>query len=110
MSCKRFATAVSLAKEADVVIVDEPSSFLDIKQRVAMAASLRQYVAEHDNYMIAVEHDLAVLDYLSDNVCVLTGEATAYGAVSAPFAVGDGIKSGSTASCPLIIYASVMSR
>jgi len=71
---QRFATAVSLAKEADVVIVDEPSSFLDIKQRIAMAANLRQYVAEHDNYMIAVEHDLAVLDYLSDNICVLTGD------------------------------------
>lgn len=103
---QRFAIAVSLAKQANVVMVDEPSSFLDIRQRIAVARNLRDYVSDVDSgnsnngdsnnsssssYMIVVEHDLAVLDYLSDNICILTGEPAAYGCVSAPFSVGDGI-------------------
>lgn len=108
---QRFAIAVALAKQANVVMVDEPSSFLDIRQRINMARNLRDYVScgsstssngdgdgsngngngSSERYMIIVEHDLAVLDYLSDNVCILTGEPTAYGCVSAPFSVGDGI-------------------
>ena len=40
--------------------------------------------------MIAVEHDLSVLDYLSDFICVLYGVPGAYGVVSLPFSVREG--------------------
>ena len=43
------------------------------------------------NYIIIVEHDLSVLDYLSDYICCLYGEPSAYGVVSMPFAVREGI-------------------
>jgi ATP-binding cassette subfamily E protein 1 len=42
-------------------------------------------------YVIVVEHDLAVLDYLSDYVCVLYGAPGAYGVVTMPFSVRQGI-------------------
>jgi hypothetical protein len=32
-----------------------------------------------DNYVIVVEHDLSVLDYLSDFICCLYGKPAAYG-------------------------------
>jgi ATP-binding cassette, sub-family E, member 1 len=51
---------------------DEPSSYLDIKQRLKAARIIRKTVAA-DNYVIVVEHDLSVLDYLSDFICVLYG-------------------------------------
>jgi len=38
-----------------------------------------------------VEHDLAVLDYLSDYVCCLYGTPGAYGVVTMPFSVREGI-------------------
>ena len=38
-----------------------------------------------------VEHDLAVLDYLSDYICCLYGTASAYGVVTMPFSVREGI-------------------
>merc|ERR1712083_811884 len=44
-----------------------------------------------DNFIIVVEHDLAVLDYLSDFVCCLWGAAGAYGVVTMPFSVREGI-------------------
>lgn len=40
---------------------------------------------------IVVEHDLSVLDYLSDYVCVLYGQPAVYGVVSLPHSVREGI-------------------
>lgn len=43
------------------------------------------------SYVIVVEHDLSVLDYLSDFICVLYGIPGAYGVVTMPFSVREGI-------------------
>lgn len=43
------------------------------------------------SYVIVVEHDLSVLDYLSDFVCVLYGMPGAYGVVTMPFSVREGM-------------------
>jgi len=43
-------------------------------------------------YIIVVEHDLSVLDYLSDYICVLYGVPGAYGVVTMPFSVREGKK------------------
>lgn len=87
---QRFAIAVICIQKADVYIFDEPSSFLDIKQRMKVASVIRS-LASDDRYVICVEHDLALLDYLSDFVCCLYGQPGAYGVVTAPYSVGDGI-------------------
>jgi len=42
-------------------------------------------------YVLVVEHDLAVLDYLSDYICCLYGTPSAYGVVTMPFSVREGI-------------------
>ncbi len=42
-------------------------------------------------YVIVVEHDLSVLDYLSDFICCLYGVPGAYGVVTLPFSVREGI-------------------
>jgi ATP-binding cassette, sub-family E, member 1 len=39
----------------------------------------------HDNYVIAVDHDLSIIDYLSDLICVIFGSSGAYGTVTIPF-------------------------
>lgn len=44
-----------------------------------------------DKYVIVVEHDLSVLDYLSDFICCLYGKPGAYGVVTLPFSVREGI-------------------
>jgi len=69
---------------------DEPSSYLDVKQRLNAARCIRSLLRE-GNYVIVVEHDLSVLDYLSDFICVLYGAPGAYGVVTMPFGVRDGI-------------------
>lgn len=69
---------------------DEPSSYLDVKQRLKAAHVIRSLLDEK-TYVIAVEHDLSVLDYLSDFICCLYGVPSVYGVVTVPSPVRDGI-------------------
>lgn len=68
---------------------DEPSSYLDIKQRLRAAEVIRGLLTP-DCYVIAVEHDLSVLDYLSDFICCLYGKPSVYGVVTMPYSVREG--------------------
>jgi ATP-binding cassette, sub-family E, member 1 len=75
---QRFALALTCIQKADVYMFDEPSSYLDVKQRLTAARTIRSLL-KPDNYVIVVEHDLSVLDYLSDFICVLYGRPAVYG-------------------------------
>ncbi|DBA90172.1 hypothetical protein WJX77_012015 [Trebouxia sp. C0004] len=87
---QRFAIAVVAAQQADIYMIDEPSSYLDVRQRLKAAQVIRDLLAP-DKYVIVVEHDLSVLDYLSDFICCLYGKPGAYGVVTLPFSVREGI-------------------
>ena len=89
LSSPRFAILVSAILDAHIFMFDEPSSYLDVKQRLAASQVIRSLLKE-DKYIIVVEHDLAVLDYLSDFVCCLWGSPGAYGVVSMPSSVREG--------------------
>ena len=82
-------------QRADVYMFDEPSSYLDVKQRLQAARAIRTLVVGPsgipDRFILVVEHDLAVLDYLSDYICCLYGTPSAYGVVTLPFSVREGI-------------------
>lgn len=69
---------------------DEPSSYLDVKQRLKAAHIIRSML-DDQTYVITVEHDLSVLDYLSDFVCLLYGVPSVYGVVTVPSPVREGI-------------------
>jgi len=91
---QRFAICVVAVQKADVFMFDEPSSYLDIKQRLAAGRVIRDVLddeAGSSKYVICVEHDLAVLDYLSDFICCLYGVPGAYGVVTMPSSVREGI-------------------
>ncbi|SMN21132.1 similar to Saccharomyces cerevisiae YDR091C RLI1 Essential iron-sulfur protein required for ribosome biogenesis and translation initiation and termination [Maudiozyma saulgeensis] len=87
---QRFAIAMSCVQDADVYMFDEPSSYLDVKQRLNAAQIIRSLL-EPTKYVIAVEHDLSVLDYLSDFVCIIYGVPSVYGVVTLPSSVREGI-------------------
>ena len=87
---QRFACALICVQNADVYMFDEPSSYLDVKQRLKAAIAIRTLLDEN-NFVIVVEHDLSVLDYLSDFICCLYGVPGAYGVVTLPQGVREGI-------------------
>jgi len=84
---QRVAIAATIEKEASAYFFDEPSSYLDIKQRLNVARIIRSM----KGYVTVVEHDLVVLDYICDNIHVMYGEQGAYGVVSHPYSVREGI-------------------
>ncbi|MDH5645945.1 MAG: ribosome biogenesis/translation initiation ATPase RLI, partial [Candidatus Heimdallarchaeota archaeon] len=86
---QRLAIAATLAKDADAYFIDEPTSYLDVRERLNVAIEIRKLSA--DKIFIVVEHDLAILDYLSDQVQLYYGDPGAYGVVTKPMSVKDGI-------------------
>jgi ATP-binding cassette subfamily E protein 1 len=87
---QRVAVAAALSREADVYLFDEPSSYLDVKQRLQVARAIRS-LKEQQKIVIVAEHDLAIIDYLSDQICVFYGEPSVYGVVSHVHGVRTGI-------------------
>ncbi|MEM3899086.1 MAG: ribosome biogenesis/translation initiation ATPase RLI [Candidatus Bathyarchaeia archaeon] len=87
---QRVAIAVAICREADVYLFDEPSSCLDVKQRLEVAKAIRTLKKENKTVIVA-EHDLAIIDYLSDQICIFYGEAGVYGIVSHVHGVRTGI-------------------
>lgn len=87
---QRFAILIVCIQNVQIYMFDEPSSYLDVKQRLAASKVIRSLL-DSKNYIIVVEHDLSVLDYLSDFICCLYGEQSAYGVVTMPFSVREGI-------------------
>ena len=76
------ALAATLIKDADLYFIDEPTSYLDIFQRLKVARIIRELAKEKQ--VIVIEHDLAVLDFLSDNVHIMYGSEGAYGVTTFP--------------------------
>ncbi len=76
------AIARTLASDADLYLVDEPSSYLDIVHRLEVARLIRRL--GETKSVIVVEHDLALLDYLADQAHLIYGEPAAFGVISHP--------------------------
>ncbi|MEM3615049.1 MAG: ribosome biogenesis/translation initiation ATPase RLI [Candidatus Methanomethylicia archaeon] len=87
---QRIAVAAVALRDADVYLFDEPSSYLDVYERMRVAKVIRS-LASKDKYVIVVEHDLAVLDYISDHVCIFYGNPGVYGIITPVYGVRVGI-------------------
>lgn len=77
-------------KNGNALIFDEPTNFLDVKQRVLMARYI-QSLSNDTNYILVCDHDLSILDYISDYVNLFMGEEAMYGLVSQLYTTKQGI-------------------
>ncbi|HEV2227060.1 MAG TPA: ribosome biogenesis/translation initiation ATPase RLI [Nitrososphaerales archaeon] len=87
---QRVAVAAAALKDADLYLFDEPSSYNDVYQRLAVSRLIGQ-IAESGKSVLVVEHDIAFLDYVTNYVQIIYGEPGAYGIVSGPYASRTGI-------------------
>ena len=88
---QRVALAATLARDRDFYFLDEISPYLDIGQRVTAARLIRELAEEEDRAVLVVEHDLAILDLLADTLHVAYGEPGAFGVITDPKSVRNGI-------------------
>ncbi|KAG6426970.1 hypothetical protein SASPL_111209 [Salvia splendens] len=87
---QRLAIAMAAVKNADVYLFDEPCNYLDVKLRLKAAQVIRSLL-QPNIYVIVVEHDLTMLDYLSDCICCFYGSPGSHGTATLPFSVKEGI-------------------
>lgn len=78
---QRVAIAAAVLREADFYYFDEPTSWLDVRQRLNAVKVIRN-LADEGKSVLVIEHDLAALDAISDYVHILYGEPGGYGVVS----------------------------
>jgi len=88
---QRVALAATLARDVDFYFLDEITPYLDISQRMTVARLIRELADSGERSMLVVEHDLAILDLLADTLHVTYGEPGAYGVVTDPKSVRNGI-------------------
>jgi len=86
---QRTAVAATMLKDADVYFFDEPSSYLDINQRLRVARTIK--ALSEKKQVVVIEHDLAVMDFLADTVHIMYGTEGAYGVLTQPRAVRTGV-------------------
>jgi ATP-binding cassette subfamily E protein 1 len=86
---QRVAVAATLVKDADVYFFDEPSSYLDIYQRLNVARQIK--AIPEDKMVVVIEHDLAILDFLADTVYLMYGKEATYGVLAQPRPVSGAI-------------------
>jgi ATP-binding cassette subfamily E protein 1 len=80
---QRVAIAATVLKKANLYVFDEPTSHLDIKQRIKVARFIRS-LADEETSVLVVEHDLIILDYMTDLVHLMYGKEAVFGVVSQP--------------------------
>jgi ATP-binding cassette subfamily E protein 1 len=79
---QRVAVAATLLKDADIYFFDEPSSYLDIYQRLNVARQIKGIPSQ--KMVVVIEHDLAILDFLADTVYLMYGKESVYGVLAQP--------------------------
>ena len=77
---QRVAIIAAFLKQADIYLIDEPLAYLDIQQRLIVSDFIQEQCK--DKTVIIVEHDLLILDYLTDYLNIFYGTQGCFGAVS----------------------------
>jgi len=87
---QRVLCACVLIQKADVYVFDEPSNYLDVKQRL-LVSKLIQELKDDERYIFVIEHDLTMLDYITDVISILYGTPAAFGVVSSLYSTAEAI-------------------
>jgi ATP-binding cassette, sub-family E, member 1 len=90
---QRVAIAQCLSADADLFLLDEPSAYLDVEQRLNVSKIISNVVELRKVSALIVDHDLLFLDYLSDRLMVFTGEPAVKGKATGPYPMEDGMNS-----------------
>lgn len=70
---QRVGIAVALGRKADLYLIDEPSAYLDVEQRIVTAKAIKKFILMMFKTAFVVEHDFIMATYLADKFIVYEG-------------------------------------
>jgi len=88
---QRVAIAGCLSREADVYILDEPSAHLDVEQRVNVTRMIKHHAEGKEAGIMVIDHDIYLIDMISERILVFEGEPGIQGTAAGPFAMREGM-------------------
>jgi len=88
---QRVAIALCLGQDADLYLLDEPSAYLDVEQRLVVSKVVKELMELKGKSALVVDHDLLFIDYLSQNLIVFDGEPALHGKVNGTFDMEEGM-------------------
>lgn len=71
---QRVAICLVLGVPADVLLIDEPSAYLDSEQRIHASKVIKKFIMSSKRTAFVVEHDFIMATYLADKVIVFEGQ------------------------------------
>jgi ATP-binding cassette subfamily E protein 1 len=88
---QKIAIAACLSRKADLFLLDEPSAYLDVEERLNMAKTIRRVVEAHGVTAFVVEHDVVTQDFIADSLMVFSGEPGIKGEANPPVSLRKGM-------------------
>ncbi|WP_440947456.1 ribosome biogenesis/translation initiation ATPase RLI [Methanosarcina sp. T3] len=88
---QRVAIAACLSQEADLYILDEPSAHLDVEQRSMVTKVINRFAENNQKTAMVVDHDIYMIDMLSQRLLVFEGKPSIYGEAHEPFSMESGM-------------------
>jgi ATP-binding cassette subfamily E protein 1 len=88
---QRVAIAACLCRDADMYILDEPSAHLDVEQRSMTTRVIKRFAENTGKTAMVVDHDIYLIDMLSQRLIVFEGEPAIYGKAHRPSSMQDGM-------------------
>ena len=88
---QKVAVASCLLQKADVYALDEPSAFLDVEDRIAIAKFIQKFVRSYSKSAIIIDHDLQLMDLISDSMVIFEGTSGVNGRATSPLSKTDGM-------------------
>lgn len=79
---QRLFLAQCLSKDADIYLIDEPSAYLDVEERINVAKSIKDLMIEKEKTAFIIDHDLLLISYLADSIINFDGESGVCGECS----------------------------
>jgi ATP-binding cassette, sub-family E, member 1 len=88
---QRVAISLCLARTADIYLLDEPSAYLDSMQRMQAAKTIRSVIEKTGRSAVVIDHDVYMIDLISDSLLVFSGEPSKKGKAVGPLAMREGM-------------------
>jgi len=90
---QRVAIAACLSREAELYLLDEPSAYLDVEERLSVARTIRRVIENRKVTAFVVEHDVVAQDFIADRLMIFTGEPGLHGLANPPTDLRNGMNS-----------------